>query len=62
MTESTLDLFSEETQDDFAELGVDVLPNELTPAMSSVGTFTSGSSFSCPGSTVGTFSTLSTWS
>jgi hypothetical protein len=59
MIDSQIDLFAEETTDDLAELGVDLLPSELTPA-SSIGTFTSGSSFSCPGSTVGTFSTLST--
>jgi hypothetical protein len=60
--EHTLDLFTEELFDDFGELAAETLPAQLAPALSSASSFTSGSSFSCPGSTVGTLSTLGTWS
>lgn len=54
-----LDLFAEELPRELPELTVEELPAELSLAASTLATFTSLSSFTCPGSSLGTFSTAS---
>lgn len=61
---SAIELFAEELPEDHNAFSDGLVVEDLHPghalASSSLGTFTSGSSFSCPASTAGTLSTAGT--
>jgi hypothetical protein len=55
------DLYVEELPDELADLELEMLPLQVAPAGSSLSSFTTFSSFTCPHSTVGTASTASSF-